>query len=64
LAKWFIKYHLPIITEDVAKQGVVPEVQVISYAKYLDFVYTQSGTLYENILDVPRSSPNNPPLLG
>ena len=48
-AEWFIKSLLPIITKDVAKGGVVTEEQLISHAQYLDLLYTQSGTLYENI---------------
>ncbi|CAA3004318.1 Hypothetical predicted protein [Olea europaea subsp. europaea] len=54
LAEWFIKFLFPSITEDVAKGGVVTEEQVIARAKYLDLIYTQSGTLYNKIPDVPR----------
>jgi len=54
LAKWFIMSLLPSITEDVAKGGVVTEVQVIARAQYLDLIYTQSGTLYDKIPDAPR----------
>lgn len=53
LAEWFIKSLLPKITEDVAKGGVVTKEQVIAQARYLDLVYTQSGTLYEKNLDLP-----------
>ena len=56
LAEWFIKSLLPKITEDVAKGGVVTEEQVISQAYYLDLVYTQLGTMYDKILDLPRPS--------
>jgi len=48
----------------VAKGAVATEEQVISQAQYLDLVYTKSSTLYENIQELPRSTPNNPPLLG
>ena len=54
LAEWFIKSLLPSITEDVAKGGVVTEEKVIACAQYLDFIYTQSGTLYDKIPDAPR----------
>ena len=54
LVEWFIKSLLPSITEDVVKGGVVTEEQVIAYAQYLDFIYTQSGTLYDTIPDAPR----------
>lgn len=49
-----MKSLLPVITEDVAKGGVITEDQVISRAQYLDLVYTQSGTLYEKILNLPH----------
>ena len=61
LAEWFIKSLLPSITEDVAKGGIVTEEQVISRAQYLDFIYTQSGTLYEKIPNVLRSNFTVPP---
>ena len=53
LADWFIKSLLPCITEDVAKGGIVIEEKVIARAQYLDLIYTQSGTLYEKIPNVP-----------
>lgn len=55
---------MPIITEDVAQGGVVTEEQVIARARYLDLVYTQSGTLYEKIPDLPRPSQTNSALIG
>ena len=61
LAEWLIMSLLPFRTEDVAKGGVVTEEQVISRAQYLDFIYTQSGTLYEKIPNAPRSNFNVPP---
>ena len=54
LAEWFIKLLLPKITKDVAKGGVVIEEQVIAQAQYLDLVYTQSGTPYDKIPNLPR----------
>jgi len=45
----------------VAKGGVVPEEQVISHAKYLDLIYTQSGMLYDKILDAPSPKFSVPP---
>lgn len=47
--------------EDVAKGGVVIEEQVISRAQYLDFIYTQSGTLYDKIPNAPRLAFTVPP---
>ena len=61
LAEWFIRSLLPSITEDVAKGGVVTKEQVISHAQYLDLIYTQSGTLYDKILDAPRPEFSIPP---
>ena len=54
LAEWFIKSLLPKIIEDVAKGGVFIEEKVITQAQYLDLVYTQSGTLYKKIPDLPH----------
>ena len=51
LAKWFIKSLFPSITEDVAKGNVFTEEKVITHAQYLDLIYTQSGTLYEKVLN-------------
>ena len=59
LAEWFVKSLLPKITKYVAKAGVVTEQQVISQAQYLDLVYTQSGTLHEKILDLPKQGQIN-----
>ena len=61
LAEWFIKSLVPSITEDVAKGGVITEVQVIARAQYLDLIYTQSGTLYDKILEAPRPEFSVPP---
>jgi len=52
---------LPSITEDLANRGVVTEEQVIACAQYLDLIYTQSSTLYENIPDAPRPEFSIPP---
>lgn len=39
-----------------AKGGFVIEEQFIAHAQYLDMVYTQSGTLYEKIINALRTS--------
>jgi hypothetical protein len=44
------------IARDIAMGGVVTEEQVISRAQYLDLVYSQMGTLYDLLPDVPRPS--------
>jgi len=61
LAEWFIKYLLPSIIENVAKGGVITEEQVISYAQYLDLIYTQSGMLYDKIPHAPHLNQSIPP---
>jgi len=61
LAELFIKSLLPSITEDMAKEGVVTEEQVIARAQYLDLIYTQSGTLYNKIPDAPKPEFSVPP---
>ena len=64
LADWFVKSLLPVIAKDVALSGAVTEEQVILRAQHLDLVYSQSGVLYDILLnalrswqELPRSSP-------
>jgi hypothetical protein len=56
LAEWFTKSLLPPITHDVSMGGVVTEEQAIARDQYLDFVYSQSGTLYDLLSNVARSN--------
>lgn len=63
LVEWFVKSMLPYIIKDVARGGIAIEEKVISHAQYLDVIYTQSGMLYEKILNVPRSNFIVPPQL-
>jgi hypothetical protein len=51
LDEWFTKSLLPPISHDVAMGGVVTKEEAIAHAQYLDLVYSQSGTLYELILN-------------
>jgi hypothetical protein len=44
------------IGRDIAMGGVFTEEQAISHAQYLDLVYSQMGTLYELLPDVPHPS--------
>jgi hypothetical protein len=62
LAEWFTKSLLTPIARDVAMGGVVTEEETIARAQYLDLVYSQSGTLYELLLNVSRANadPSNP----
>jgi hypothetical protein len=52
LVEWLTKSLLPLIARDVSMGGVVTEEEAISQAQYLDLVYSQSGTLYEFLLNV------------
>jgi hypothetical protein len=42
------------IGKDISMGGVVTEEQAISRAQYLDFVYSQTRTLYDLLPDLPR----------
>jgi hypothetical protein len=54
LAEWFTKSFVNKIGKDIAMGGVVTEEQTISRAQYLDLVYSQTGTLYDLLPDLPR----------
>jgi hypothetical protein len=54
LAEWFTKSFVNKIGKDIAMGGVVTEEQAISHAQYLDLVYSQTGTLYDLLPDLPR----------
>jgi hypothetical protein len=56
LEEWFTKSLLPLITRNVAMGGTVTEEQAITRAQYLDLVYSQSGTLYDLLLNVARAN--------
>ena len=60
LVDQFTKLLLPPISRDVSMGGVVTEEQAINRAQYLDLMYSQSGTLYDLIMNAP--SPTNDPL--
>jgi hypothetical protein len=61
LAKWFTKSLIGPIAHDISMGGVSTEEQVISRAQYLDLVYSQTGTLYDLILDAPHPYTNPTP---
>ena len=56
LLEWFLKYLLPYIAKDVSTSGMQNEEQAIFSAQQLDLFYSQSGILYEIILNAPRSN--------
>jgi hypothetical protein len=56
LAEWFTKSFVNDIGRDIAMGGVVMKEQAISRAQYLDLVYSQTGTLYDLLPDLPRPS--------
>jgi len=60
LVDWFTKSLFPPIAKYVTMGGTVTEEKVINHAKYLELVYSHSGTLYNLILNAPR--PSNDPL--
>jgi hypothetical protein len=65
LAEWFTKSFVNKIAKDIAMGGVVTEEQAISRAQYLDLVYSQTGTLYDLLPDLPRpgtSTSSAPPV--
>jgi hypothetical protein len=63
LAEWFTKSFVNDIGRDIAMGGVVTEEQAISRAQYLDLVYSQTGTLYDLLPDLPRPSTSTLQLL-
>jgi hypothetical protein len=56
LTEWFTKSFVNEIANDISMGGVVTEEQAISRAQYLDLIYSQTGTLYDLLLDAPRPS--------
>jgi hypothetical protein len=54
LAEWFTKSFVNEIGKDIAMGGVVTEEQAISRAQYLDLVYSQTGTLYDLLPELPH----------
>jgi hypothetical protein len=56
LAELFTKSFVNNISHDIAMGGVVIEEQAISIAQYLDLVYSQMGSLYDLLPDLPRPS--------
>jgi hypothetical protein len=53
LAEWFMKSFVNEIGKDISMGGVVTEEQAISHAQYLDLVYSQMGTLYDLLPELP-----------
>jgi hypothetical protein len=56
LAEWFTKSFVNDIGRDITMGGVVTKEQAISRAQYLDLVYSQMGTLYDLLTNLPRPS--------
>jgi hypothetical protein len=54
LAEWFTKSFVNEIGKDIAMGGVVTEEKAISHAQYLDLIYSQTGTLYDLLPELPR----------
>jgi hypothetical protein len=45
--------------KDIAMGGIVTEDKAISHAHYLDLVYSQMGTLYDLLPELPRPNASN-----
>jgi hypothetical protein len=54
LAEWFTKSFLNNIGKEISMGGIVTEEEAISCAQYLDLVYSQMGTIYDLLPDLPR----------
>jgi hypothetical protein len=54
LAEWFKKSFVNDISKDISMGVIVTKEQAISRAQYLDLVYSQMGTLYDLLPDLPR----------
>jgi hypothetical protein len=59
LAEWFTKSFVNDISKDISMGGIVTEEQSISRAQYIDLVYSQTGTLYDLLPDLPRPNTSN-----
>jgi hypothetical protein len=53
LAEWFTKSFVNEIGKDIAMGGVVTEEKAISCTQYIDLVYSQTGTLYDLLPELP-----------
>jgi hypothetical protein len=53
---WFLKSLLPYISKDVSTSGVTSEEEDIFKAQQLDFIYVESGMLYEILPEASRSN--------
>jgi hypothetical protein len=59
LAEWFTKSFMNEIGKDISMGGVVTEEHAISCAQYLDLVYSQMGTLYDLLHELPHLGTSN-----
>jgi hypothetical protein len=59
LAEWFTKSFVNKIGKEIAMGGVVMEEHAISRVQYLDLVYSQTGTLYDLLPDLPCPNASN-----
>jgi hypothetical protein len=55
LLEWFLKSLVPQLSKDIATSRVFSEEDAIMRAQQLELIYSQSGLLYEILLDAPRS---------
>jgi hypothetical protein len=55
LLEWFLKSLVPQLSKDVTTSGVFSEEYAIMRAQQFELIYSQSGLLYNILLDAPRS---------
>jgi hypothetical protein len=54
LVEWFTKSFVNEIGKYIRMGGVVTKEQAISHAQYLDLIYSQTGTLYDFLPELPH----------
>jgi hypothetical protein len=59
LAEWFTRSFVNEIGKDITISGVVTEERAIICAQYLDLIYSQMGTLYDFLPELPRPGTSN-----
>jgi hypothetical protein len=55
LLKWFLKSLVPQFSKDIMTSGLFSKEDAIMKAQQLEIIYSQSGLLYEILLDAPHS---------
>jgi hypothetical protein len=53
--EWFLKYLVPQLSKDIATSEVFSKEDAIMKAQQFELIYSQSGLLYNILLDAPHS---------